>query len=71
MTTLLFGGDTFIEKTPIVGDIYNRTPVVKDVISELQVLDMPRDEQSAKSTTDMFCLLGIGIIGFLYITAVA
>jgi hypothetical protein len=69
MTTLLFGGDKFIEKTPIVGDIYNKTPVVKDVVSELQVLEMPRDKQSAKTTTDMFCILGIGIIGFLYITA--
>jgi hypothetical protein len=69
MATLLLGGDKIVAKTPIVGDIYEKTPVVKDVVSELQILEMPPDEKAAKTTNDMFCLLGIGIVGFLYVTS--
>ena len=68
MTTLLFGGHTVLETAPVIGPVYNKTPVVKDVISELQILETPKSETDSKTTTDMFFLLGIGMIGYLWVT---
>jgi len=68
MTTLLFGGNTILETAPVIGPIYNKTPIVKDVVSELQVLETPRSESQSKTTNDMFFLFGLGMVGYLWMT---
>jgi len=68
MVTLLLGGDKILMKTPVVGDIYNKTPVVKDVVADLQILEFPKEAKEAKHATDTFVLVGLGIIGALYIS---
>lgn len=67
MATLLLGGDKVLMNTPVVGDVYKNTPVVKDVVADLQVLEFPKEAREARHATDMFVLVGLGIIGALYI----
>jgi len=67
MATLLLGGDKVLMDVPIVGDVYDKTPVVKDVVSELQVLEFPAEARDARHSTDMFMILGLAIIGSMYI----
>ena len=68
MTTLLFGGNKIVETAPVIGPVYNATPL-KDIVAELQILEMPRTKRDAARTNDLFILVALCMIGFLWFTS--